>query len=261
MIFLACIFISYEACFTFPGSGSSSSGGRSGGMMKKSMGGSSDGGKAGKAAGLSKLSQNSSGGSGSSPSTPPTPPTDTPTPPVTPPTPSGATPPAGTTPPTTPTTPTTPAVDAAAGEAKVDASVAETTSAEQHEANVQNDTNIMQKLASINEQDISNRQAIEALSYNLLFNNFINLKNFINSNFTKAQFQRLCMEFIDQIFPENSENLIDFGKTIVAPQPTIVTAPTTDAAADNNAAVDETPATEDTSATDDAAQTDASEVE
>ena len=238
---LACIFISYETSFAM-------SGGKSKGMMKKAGGG-GDAQKAGKAMGLSKLSQNSSGGSGGSGSTPPTPPTP---PSGTPPIPSTPTTPGGLTSPTTPPATTAPATPPSTTDKPVvDASPEETITAEQHQANVQNDNSIMQKLTAINEQDISNRRAIEDLSYNLLFNNYNNLKNFIITNFTKAKFLALCQELVNQIYPEDNDNTINFGTPIVETEPAQVTSKT-----DATPADDATPASTDDAtpaATDDAA--------
>lgn len=79
-----------------------------------------------------------------------------------------------------------------------------------------NTNDILQKLASINDIDIKNLNAIEDVSYSLLFNNFVNFKNFIVNNFSKTNFKKLCNEFIDQIYPEDASDVIDFGISIPA---------------------------------------------
>lgn len=89
-----------------------------------------------------------------------------------------------------------------------------TTSMIQHTANVKNDTMILKKLTSIDNQDTNDIKMIQQRSYTLLFNNIIHFKQFIIDTFTKNQLQELCNELIDQIYPETSFNAIDFGQPI-----------------------------------------------
>jgi hypothetical protein len=90
-----------------------------------------------------------------------------------------------------------------------------------------NTQDILQKLASINNMDVENINSVEDISYSLLFNNFVNFKNFIVNNFSKSKFQKLCKEFIDQIYPEDDDNVIDFGVSVITPEPVATSSTTT----------------------------------
>jgi len=228
--FLFCIFISNEICFAPPrrmmgATSSASEGGRSSkmGMSKMSAKSKTSGGSSnkGKALGASKLMQNDdsddsddsgdTGDTSTPPDTPPTPPSTPFTPPNTP---SMTTPPAETTSPAEKST-RDKSADVTEPAAVDDASSEEITTADQHEANVKSDENIMQKLKAINEQDITNKKAVEKLSYKLLFNNFDHFKDFIVTNFTKQQFLLLSQEFINQIYPVDSDDVVNFGTSIM----------------------------------------------
>jgi len=95
------------------------------------------------------------------------------------------------------------------------------------ENELQNTQDILQKLASINNMDVENINAVEDSSYSSLFNNFVNFKNFIVNNFSKSKFQKLCKEFIDQIYPEDDTDIIDFGASVITPEPVVTTSTTT----------------------------------
>lgn len=92
----------------------------------------------------------------------------------------------------------------------------------------QNTQDILQKLASINNMDVENINAVEDSSYSLLFNNFVNFKNFIVNNFSKSKFQKLCKEFIDQIYPEDDTDVIDFSIPVILSEPIVTTSTTTE---------------------------------
>ena len=97
----------------------------------------------------------------------------------------------------------------------------------------QNTNDILKKLASINEKDSDNSNALKENSYGLLFNNFVNFKNYIIHNFTKTKFQELCNEFIDLIYPSESESHgIDFGTAIITPE--VDTTPSTSEATETS---------------------------
>lgn len=82
----------------------------------------------------------------------------------------------------------------------------------QNEPAEKDDTkDILEKLALINNIDTSNLKTTQDSSYAQLFNNFVGLKNFIVHNFSKSKFQKLCNELINQIYPEDAINDIDFG--------------------------------------------------
>jgi hypothetical protein len=104
------------------------------------------------------------------------------------------------------------------------------------ENELENTNDILQKLASINNMDVQNINAVEDSSYSLLFNNFVNFKNFIVNNFSKSKFQKLCKEFIDQIYPEEDTDMIDFGTPVIIPESVITTTETTTVPIDTNSA-------------------------
>lgn len=78
---------------------------------------------------------------------------------------------------------------------------------------------ILQKLTMINELDTANNESLEKNSLKQFFNNFENFKIFIINNYSKKSFQNICLEFIDQIYPDEALPIIDFGVS----QPTIAT--------------------------------------
>jgi len=84
----------------------------------------------------------------------------------------------------------------------------------QNKANINNDTQILKKLALIDKQDSDDNKAIQERSYNSLFNNIINFKKFIVDTFTKKQFQDFFNHLVNQIYPEDTNDIIDFGKPI-----------------------------------------------
>lgn len=98
----------------------------------------------------------------------------------------------------------------------------------QNEPAQQDDTkDILEKLALINNIDTNNLKATQDSSHAQLFNNFVGLKNFIVQNFSKTKFQKLCDEFIDQIYPEDAVHEIDFGTPTAAPVSAQTTTPQT----------------------------------
>ena len=93
----------------------------------------------------------------------------------------------------------------------------------------------------------------------LLFNNFNQFKNFIVNNFTKQKFLELCQEFINQIYPVDTSETMDFGAPIVAPAPTIVQPAekadiSNDTTSQDNNSTDDS--TTDTSSSDDSSSSD-----
>lgn len=63
---------------------------------------------------------------------------------------------------------------------------------------------ILKTLQDINNQDAQNHMLLNEHSMSQLFNNFVYFKNFIVENFTKEKMIRLCIEFINQLYPKET---------------------------------------------------------
>lgn len=75
---------------------------------------------------------------------------------------------------------------------------------EDEHAAAQDQDSILHTIKSINDNDSKVQDLLNKDALHQIFNNIFYFKNFIVTNFKKEQIINLCMEFIDQIYPENS---------------------------------------------------------
>ncbi|MBV8660520.1 MAG: hypothetical protein JO129_00015 [Candidatus Dependentiae bacterium] len=78
---------------------------------------------------------------------------------------------------------------------------------------------IVQQIKDIDSQDNEAHHLLKTDDLNQLFNNFVYFKNFIVHNFDKDKIVRLCIEFINQIYPETHKKTI----TVAAEKSTTTT--------------------------------------
>lgn len=67
---------------------------------------------------------------------------------------------------------------------------------------------ILEKLEQINIEDEKTQDLLSMASMDLLFNNFVYFKNFIVQNFPKDKILNLAIEFVNQIYPKETESVM-----------------------------------------------------
>ncbi len=77
-----------------------------------------------------------------------------------------------------------------------------------HNQSAEDQAAILEKIKEINAQDDSMQHALSQSSMDLLFNNFVYFKDFIVQNFSKDKMLSLCIEFINQIYPNEHVKVI-----------------------------------------------------
>jgi len=78
---------------------------------------------------------------------------------------------------------------------------------------------ILEKLKQINIQDEHNHHIVNQASMELLFNNFVHLKDFLVQNFTKDKLLSLAIEFINQIYPNEHPKVISMKDSFPVASP------------------------------------------